>query len=427
MSIIISNIQDNSLAQNTPIKSGYEIISIDKMPINDILDLMFYAQKDVFSVEYKDKNNQLKIIEIINTFDKPLGFEVDLPKCVNCVNNCVFCFVDQIPKGLRKSLYIKDDDFIYSFFYGNFITLTNLKKKTYDKIIKQHISPLYVSVHTTNPVLHKEMLNYSIDFNIIKVLKKLNQYDIEIHAQIVVIPDINDKAELFKTLTDLVEMENISTIGIVPIGLTKHRDGLTPLKKFTKEQATELINHIEFMKNMRELNHIQCADELFILAEMPIPEDSYYGNYDQIENGIGMTRKTWENWKYIKNKFLRFLSNINGNPVFVTSVSGIQAINPILKEIQRKLPEKQIKAHVIKNNLFGDEVTVTGLLSWQDIKNQLNLADNEYPVFSSAVFNHDMITIDDFTITNIKETLNRNIVIVNELFTDWQIPLGQIT
>ena len=264
MTVKIKSIQKKSIASMLPLKAGCDILKIDSQPIHDILDLMFFSQKEEFTLEYKDK--EIKTCIVKNNFDKPLGIEADLAPCQNCVNNCIFCFVDQMPAGLRESLYIKDDDFIYSFFYGNFITLTNLTKKNISKIITQHISPLYVSVHTTNPILHKNLLRYNHSFNIMETLQKLQEHNIEIHAQIVVIPDYNDKSELFKTLTDLVEMENISSIGIVPVGLTKYRDHLTNLRKMTKIEAIELITHIEYMKNMRGFDHIYCADELFILA-----------------------------------------------------------------------------------------------------------------------------------------------------------------
>jgi len=424
MTVKIQKIQRRSLAASLPIGVGDEIIKVDNEQINDILDLMFYTQKENFIIEYKPKSKQpnehqevypINLCHVTNHFDKPLGIEVSLAPCRSCVNNCIFCFVGQMPIGFRDSLYIKDDDFTYSFFYGNFITLTNLSQRDIKKIQSQHIAPLYVSVHTTNPELHKKMLCYSHNFNILETLQKLSATDIEIHAQIVVVPNYNDKAELFKTLTDLVEMENISTIGVVPVGLTKFCNNKVGLRKITKEEALELITHIEYMKNMRGISHIQCADELFILAELPIPNDSYYGNYDQIENGIGLVRKAWENWKYFKRKFILFLKNKKGNPVFVTSISGINAINPILKDIQKALPEKRIIVNVIKNRLFGDDVTVTGLLPWRDIKSQLVLNENEYLILPSVIFNIDGLTIDDFDIEMIKKDVENDIIIVDEM------------
>ena len=414
MPIKIKSIQKRSLASTLPIKIGNEILKIDNQPINDILDLMFYSQKEEFTLEYRDK--EIKSCQVKNNFDKPLGIEAELPPCQNCVNNCIFCFVDQMPKGLRDSLYVKDDDFIYSFFYGNFITLTNLTKKNINKIITQNISPLYVSVHTTNPILHKNLLRYNHSFNILEALKKLQDHNIEIHAQIVVIPDYNDKSELFKTLTDLVEMENVTTIGIVPIGITKYRDNLANLRKLTQNEARELITHTEYMKSMRGMDHIYCADEIFILAELPFPEDSYYGNYDQIENGIGLARKTLENWKYSKRKLVNMIKNHSGNPVFITSISGIHAINPILKDIQKSIPEKKIIVNIIKNKLFGEEVTVTGLLSWADIKSGLFLKDDEYLILPSSIFNQENFTIDNFHLDDIKKEMQVDIIVVDEMF-----------
>ena len=421
MPVKVDFIHENSIAESLPIKSGDEILSIDKEPINDILDMMFFSQRDQFTIDYKSDESGTQRCHVINNFDKPLGFDIELPECVSCVNRCIFCFIDQMPKGMRQSLYVKDDDFIHSFFYGNFITMTNLSPKAIKKIIRQHISPLYVSVHSTNHLLHKKMLRYKNNFHIMKALKVFSDANIEIHAQIVLISGINDKEELFKTLTDLLDMENISTIGIVPVGVTKFRAQESGIRKHTKAEAVELISHVEFMKNMRKIDHVYLADEFFVLADLPIPNDDYYHGYEQIENGIGMIRKSWENWQHMRRKFLRLLNRVDGNPVFITSASGIHAINPILKEVQKGLKNKQVTAHVIKNNLFGEEVTVTGLLSWQDIKEQLKLKENEYPVFSSSIFNHEMLTLDGKHVLEIKDELKKEVYVIDELFTDWRV------
>jgi len=421
MAVIVRDILEGSIFASSNISAGCAIESIDSTPVGDILDLMYLTQKAEFQVTYTD-NAQVRHTQTLeNYFDRPLGVQADLPQCKQCVNNCIFCFIDQMPPALRESLYVKDDDFIYSFFYGNFISLTNLSRKDISKIIDQHISPLYVSIHTTNPVLHKQLFRYNHSFDIRKVIKRLTDADIELHAQIVLIPDVNDQAELFKTLTDLVEIEQITSIGIVPVGLTKYRNNLYPLRKVTLAEATELITHVEFMKNNRQLSHIYLADEFFIQARLPIPHDHYYENYDQIENGIGMVRKAWHNWRYLKRKYLRFLSEHEGNPAFVTSMSGIQAIDPILKEIQKNLPNKRVKATVIKNNFFGEDVTVCGLLTWQDISGQLKLADDEYPVFSSAIFNNDLKTLDNIHIEQIENMLSRKAIITSELFSEINI------
>jgi putative radical SAM enzyme (TIGR03279 family) len=421
MSIKIVDIHKHSLAASTPLRTGDLINFIDDDEIKDILDLMFFSQKDCFTIKYSDTNNTNLECTIHNDFSKPLGIETELPRCKNCVNNCIFCFIDQMPKGLRPSLYVKDDDYLYSFFYGNFITLTNLTKQDINKIISQHISPLYVSIHTTNPTLHKKMLRYKHNFEIMETLKALQDAEIELHTQIVLVPGYNDQAELFKTLADLVEMENINSIGIVPVGLTKQRQDLNKLRKFTKEEAYEIIKNVEVMKNMRKITHIYCADELFVLAEQPIPSDLWYNDYEQIENGIGLIRKLWENWKNIKKKFYRFINSLEGEPLFVTSVSGIQALNPILNEIQKNFPQKAISAYVVKNEFFGNDVTVTGLLTWKDIKNQIQIKPNNYLVLSSAMFNYESLTLDNHHIDDIKKEINIPIIVIDELFNDWQI------
>jgi len=418
MALLVRDILEGSIFASSTVRAGCAIECVDSAPVNDILDLMFFTQKEEFQVDYRDNSHTLHTLRLQNHFDKPLGVQADLHSCKQCSNNCIFCFIDQMPPALRDSLYVKDDDFIYSFFYGNFISLTNLSQADINKIINQHISPLYVSIHTTNPLLHKQLFRYKHDFDIYKVLRQLTDADIEIHAQIVLIPDVNDKAELFKTLTDLVEIEQITTIGIVPVGLTRHRANLHPLRKVTQAEATELITQVEFMKNSRLLSHIYLADEFFIQAHMPIPHDHYYENYDQIENGIGMVRKAWHNWRYLKRKYLNFLSEQEGNPTFITSMSGIQAIDPILKEIQKSLPNKRVRAVVIKNRFFGEEVTVCGLLTWQDISEQLRLADDEYPVFSSAIFNNDLRTLDNVHIDQIERLLSRKVIITSELFSE---------
>jgi len=419
MSVLVKGITKGSIAARHEILPESTIMSIDGQPINDVLDLMFYAQKDTMRIHYLDKDQKPDTAIVINDFSAPLGYEVELAPCTQCINKCIFCFVDQMPPNLRQSLYVKDDDFIYSFIYGNFISLTNLSQKDINKIITQHISPLYVSVHTTDPALHKKLFDYDKEFDILHTLNILADGDIEIHAQIVLMPGINDQAALFKTLTDLVEIEQISTIAIVPVGITKYREYLHPLKKFTHAQANELITQVEFMKANRQLSHIYLADEFFIIAQQPIPNENYYDNFDQIENGVGMVRKSWINWKTIRKKYIRMLQSKEGNPTFVTSLSGIQAINPILQDIQKSLPNKSIKASVIHNHFFGEDVTVTGLLTWQDIAQQLTLADDEYPVFSSTIFNSEMKTIDNVLLDEIEAYLKRTAIITDELFASY--------
>ena len=432
MSVKINKIQKHSLAESLSIKKNHTIISIDEQPVKDILDIMYLSQKHYFQLQYKDEKDQIHTVQVKNSFDKPLGFEVLLDECEQCINQCLFCFVDQMPEGLRKSLYIKDDDFLYSFFYGNFITLTNLCKKSIKKIIKQRISPLYVSVHTTDTATHKKMLGYAFDFNILETLKIFEKSEIILHTQIVLVPDVNNKEILNKSLTDLLGLKNIASIGIVPVGLTKYRKNLAALRKLNKNEAIEAISAVDSIVKKTESSLkenpdmiepdtlVYFSDEMFILAELPIPAASYYGDFEQIENGIGMIRKSIENWKYLKKRFIKYLNNIKGNPVFVTSESGYHLISKIEKNINKNLKDHRIRVVIVQNHFWGDEVTVTGLLTWQDIKNQIGLADDEYPVFSSAIFNNEQRTLDDIPLSDIKKEINKRILVIDELFTDWE-------
>jgi len=415
MPVIINNIQKRSLASRLPIAIGHTIIRIDSKPVDDILDVIYYSQKSDFVIEYSDLEGVLRTCSVHNDFCKPLGIGVDLPACVSCVNSCIFCFIDQMPPGMRDSLYVKDDDFIYSFFYGNFITLTNLSESAFKRIISQRLMPLYVSVHTTNPKLHRRISRYTHDFDIMKALRRLDKGNIEVHAQIVLMPGINDKEELQRTLSDLIKRTNITSIGIVPVGVTKYRVS-QDIRKYSGAEASEIISEIETFKKINEVEHIYAADEFFIMSGTSIPSDDYYHDYVQIENGIGMVRKSLMNWKKIKKKFNKFLSEMVGTLVFVTSVSGAHAIKPIIDEMKG-----QVRVCVINNQVFGEEVTVTGLLTWADIKSQVVLGADEYMVFSSGIFNVDMKTLDDVHISEIQREMGKRALVMDEMFCEWAV------
>jgi putative radical SAM enzyme (TIGR03279 family) len=425
MPLKINYITPNSIGSTLPLRIGDLIVSVDKHIINDVLDLLYHTQKDEFTIEYINETNETKQCKTRNISNKPLGYETALPDCSHCINDCIFCFISQMPKGLRDSLYIKDDDFSYSFFYGNFISLTNLSPMTLKKIISQRISPLYISVHTTNPKLHKKIFRYNIDFNIKETLDILSKNNIDIHTQVVLIPEINDGKELLRTLSELMKLKNIQSIGIVPVGLTKHRENLSILKKVTPELARNIISEVsDLYINERTHFNLPCkaniylADEFYILANHKIPPNEYYDNYDQIENGIGMVRKARENYIKHRRKYIKLISEKEGNPVFVTSILGWEALKPILRDMKKQLVNstKIIKQQIISNLLFGESVTVTGLLSWDDIKNQLTIDKTDYLVLSSAMFNHEMKTLDGYYLSDIEKTLDSKPVIINELW-----------
>ncbi len=411
MPLKIRSILPGSLAAQKGLQAYDIIISINENPINDFLDLQFFGTEESLLIEYRNSEKAKKEIFILQDFEIPLGIEPVPHKCRTCINDCVFCFVDQMPYNLRKSLYLKDDDYRLSFVFGNFITLTNLTKKDIERIIAQKLSPLYISVHTTNPVLHKKLIKYKIDFNILKQLKFLQNNGIELHTQIVIIPGLNDDEELIKTLQDLTSLDVLS-IGIVPVGLTKFRNSLQEIQSVNSNLAKELIKvSCDFPKTY-------CSDEIYILANQQIPLEDFYDDYPQLENGIGMIRLLLENWKKNKNNFINEVAEINETLVFITGKLAYDYLIEIAQEINLILPNKtRIKS--ITNFFLGESVTVTGLLSAKDILEQIDLRQNEIAVVSSNIFNTDGFTLDDVHKNELKTKLNGKLLIVDEEFADW--------
>ena len=413
MPLTIKAVNPDSLAADNHIKPGNKIISINGNMINDFIDLQYYSADDELDIVLLDQNRKREI-HIINDWTKILGIEPEIHKCKECINKCIFCFVDQIQPGFRQTLYVKDDDFRLSFTYGNFITLTNLTDHHLNKIYEQKLSPLYVSVHTTDADLHRRILRYPIRFNIYERLQELVKNGIDLHTQIVVIPEWNDRANLSRTLTDLDKLgKGVLSIGVVPLGLTNWRKSLTPLRPVTPEEATYIL------ETAGPYERTYCADELFILAGKSIPDSAYYNDYPQLENGIGMLRLLFQNWKKNKSKFIKFSDELKENLVFATGVSAFPFITDIANQINQKLPDKSRTVQVI-NNTFGSTVTVAGLLTAQDIKKQVKLQDKEIIVFSSNLFNDDQLTLDNVSLQELTRYYGNRLILVDEEFNGWQ-------
>jgi len=414
MPVKIISILPESLAAENGLKESDVIISINGHPINDFLDLQFYSADEFLSIKYKNKGNILKNISINHNWEKPVGIETTIPQCRKCINHCIFCFIDQMPANLRDSLYLKDDDYRFSFVFGNFITLTNFSKKDFDRVIEQRLIPLYISIHTTNSDLHKKMLRYKMDFNVLKKLRFLSINGISFHTQIVVVPGWNDGKELERTLADLSsETLNVLSIGIVPVGLTKYRNALTEIRRLNSIEAKEILQLSE------KYSVCYCSDEIYLLANEEIPSDNFYNNYPQLENGIGMIRMLLENWKVNKKDFITEISKIKRKIVFVTGTLAFQTIKLISSEINLLLQNK-VRVISITNNFFGEMVTVCGLITAQDIFSQLDLKENEIAAFSSNIFNQDRITIDNVEINDFRKRLNNRFLLIDEEFAKWE-------
>ncbi len=413
MPLTVKDIIVGSLADNSKLNINDRIISINGREINDFLDLQFHTSDEILKIIYLDNRGIEHNLEILQDWETPVGIIPHEHKCRTCANDCIFCFVDQMPDNLRSTLYIKDDDYRFSFVFGNFITLTNLSDKDITRMIEQKLNPLYISVHTTNPDLHKKMLRYKHDFNIIEKLEYLSKNGMEFHTQIVVIPGWNDGKELEHTLTDLTSAElNSLSVGIVPVGLSKFRSSLTQLFPVNSEQAAQIL------KLSSRFPRTYCSDEIYLLANEDIPLEDFYDSYPQLENGIGMIRLLLENWKLNKNDFIVDIQKLNEKIVLITAKLAYSTICGISDEINRSLPQKTRVVKVI-NNAFGENVTVAGLLTASDIIDQVKLENNEIPAFSSNVFNEDDLTIDGLSKDELKKQYGGRLLIINEEFEEW--------
>ena len=413
MPITVNDIIIGSLADNSKLSIHDRIISINGNDINDFLDLQYHAADEILEIIYLDSSGIEHELEIVQDWETPVGIIPRDHKCRTCANDCIFCFVDQMPDNLRNTLYIKDDDYRFSFVFGNFITLTNLSDKDISRMIEQKLNPVYISVHTTNPVLHKKMLRYKHDFNIMEKLKFLSQNGIEFHTQIVVIPGWNDNKELESTLIDLTSPElNSLSVGIVPVGLSKFRDSLTPLSPVNSMQAAQIL------KLSSGFLRTYCSDEIYLLANEKIPPEDFYDDYPQLENGIGMIRLLLENWKLNKNEFISEIQKIKEKIVFITGKLAYSTILGISDEINKILPNKTRTIKII-NYTFGENVTVAGLLNASDILDQVKLEVNEISALSSNLFNDDDLTIDGMSKEKLKQMFGNKLLIINEEFDEW--------
>ena len=377
MSVIIKSVDSKSPAEKAGLKAGDTLISINKNDIMDVLDYRFYQNNAKIKIEYIDDKGKIKHKRIKKQDYEELGLNFEtylMDKQHSCLNKCVFCFIDQLPKGMRDSLYFKDDDSRLSFLFGNYITLTNITEHEIERIIKMHISPINISVHTTNPELRVKMMKNKNAGKVLSVIKRFNDSGIKINCQLVLCPGYNDGEELKRTLSDLTELQNAECIAAVPVGLTKYRDGLEDLVPFNPRTAAETIDIIdrygeECIKKYGS-RRIYASDEFYLLAKRQMPDADYYGEFLQLENGVGLwalllkeaTDAIAEEEYKLEQK--RKIS-------VVTGVAAYPLITEIVDKCKQKWDNLECKVYKIKNNFFGEKITVAGLVTATDIKEQL--------------------------------------------------------
>ena len=417
---IVKAIEPGSIAEELGIEPGDKLISINDCTIEDVFDYHFYVNDEELVLLIEKPDGEEWELEIEKDFEEDLGiiFEQGLmDEYRSCRNKCMFCFIDQMPKGMRDTLYFKDDDSRLSFLQGNYITLTNMSDHDVDRIVRYHLEPINISFHTTNPELRCKMLSNRFAGDALKKVDKFYEGCIQMNGQIVLCKGINDGDELERSIKDLSKyLPYLQSVSVVPVGLTKYRDGLYPLEPFEKEDAIKVLETIEkWQKVFFEeygLHFIHAGDEWYILAEREVPEEDRYDGYLQLENGVGMLR-------LLLNEFEEAYDELEGDDRQreVSIVTGGLAY-PYLKSMAERLEEKypNLTAHVykIRNDFFGEKITVSGLITGQDLLAQLK----DQPLGETMILPCNMLRdgeevfLDDITLTDVKETLQVKVNVV---------------
>ena len=429
----IKSVAPGSIAEELELEPGDKILQINGQDIEDVLDYRFYIQNEEIDMVVQKKDGSEVEWEFDKDFYEDLGIEFEsglMSDYRSCTNKCIFCFIDQMPPGMRDTLYFKDDDARLSFLQGNYITLTNMKEHDLSRIIKYHLSPINISVQTTNPELRVKMLHNRFAGKIMETLNRLRDADIEMNGQIVLCKGVNDKDELKRSIEDLSSyLPFMRSVSVVPAGLTKYREGLYPLELFSKEEAGEVIDMIEsYQPKFYEeygLHFIQASDEWYILAERDFPEEERYDGYIQLENGVGMMRllktefhdalealKQNDNYETWKNETCRTLTIATGKLAYST-LAGFA------EEIMKAFPYIKINVFAIRNDFFGETVTVSGLITGQDLKAQLlekkasgtDLGDTLL-ITCNMLRSGEQVFLDDITVQELEDALDMTLVAV---------------
>lgn len=414
MAVKISGITPFSPVSVTDVKAGDVLISINQNPITDVLDYRFYMTDTKLELLLCDEDKKVRSVFVEKDEYEDLGLEFEtylMDKQMGCRNKCIFCFVDQTPKGMRKSLYFKDDDTRMSFLFGNYTTLTNLKDGDIERIIKMRISPINISVHTTNPQLRVEMMGNPSAGEKLKYIKMLTDGGIKVNSQLVLCPGINDGEELERSIRDLSELcPNLQSIAVVPVGLTKHREGLYPLRTFNQQEAEKVVEITErWGKKLAEENEnriVYASDEFYLLAGLEIPEAEFYGDFDQLDNGVGLIALLKQEFHSAMLQAGEFTENKK-----VTVATG-ELIYPFIKEfaeeIMNKYPNVTVNVQKIVNDFFGHTVTVAGLVTGQDLIAQLKGKDlgSELLIPSTMLRHEQDKFLDDVDRETVEKELN---------------------
>lgn len=417
---IVKSIVPGSIADEMGIEPGDRLISINGQEIEDIFDYQFYSEDEELLLLVEKPDGEQWELEIGKDADEELGMEFGpglMDEYRSCRNKCIFCFIDQMPSGMRDTLYFKDDDSRLSFLQGNYVTLTNMSDHDIERIIRYRLEPINISFQTTNPELRCRMLHNRFAGDALKKVDQLYRGGIEMNGQIVLCKRVNDGEELERSIRDLTSyLPLLKSVSVVPVGLTKFRDGLYPLEPFTKEEAKHVLETVHRWQDRiyaeYGVHFIHAGDEWYLLAEEEIPEEERYDGYLQLENGVGMLRLLF-------NEFEEAYQAVGGDERERTiSVATGRLAYPYLKRMAGKMEEKypnlRIHVYAVRNDFFGERITVSGLVTAQDIMAQLagkELGESLLLPCNMLKADED-IFLDDYTVSQVSETLQVPVVIV---------------
>lgn len=424
---IVLSVELGSIADEMGIEAGDKLISINDTVIEDVFDYHYLVNDEEITLLIQKADGEEWELEIEKDYDEDLGivFEQGLmDEYRSCRNKCIFCFIDQMPKGMRETLYFKDDDSRLSFLQGNYITLTNMSDHDIERIVNYHLEPINISFHTTNPNLRCEMLHNRFAGDALKKVDTLYENGIQMNGQIVLCKGINDGEELERSIHDLTKyLPHLQSVSVVPVGLTKYRDGLCQLEPFEKEDAIKVLDVIEkWQKIIYEAygtHFIHAGDEWYILAEREIPEEDTYDGYLQLENGVGMLR-------LLKEEFEETYGQLQGDAKereisLATGKLAYPYLQKLLGRLQDKFPNLKVHLYQIKNEFFGEKITVSGLITGQDLMEQLRgkILGTRLLLPCNMFRDGEEVFLDDVTLSQVKESLQVEVDIVKSSGQDF--------
>lgn len=399
--LTVGRVADGSIAREVGVEPGDIVLSVNGSALTDLLDYLFLVKDELVSVDLEKACGDRWELEIEKDSDQDLGIEfksTGLEKITRCANRCLFCFVDQMPPGLRDTLYIKDDDYRLSFLQGSFITLTNLTESHFNRIASLRLSPLYVSVHATGPALRRKMLGSPRAGEIIKQLEYLVGHGIQVHTQAVICPGVNDGRELDRTVADLAGLwPGVRSLAVVPVGITGFREGLYPLRRFSPEEAAEITGKVRGWQDgcLKSLDYpfVFAADEFYFLAGRDIPPRRRYADFPQTENGVGLSRLFLDQWARASKKLPASLKK----PLAVSLLTGTlgrRLLDPVAARLNQ-VENLAVAVAAVENRFFGRTVTVAGLLTGEDIlRHRDELRKSDLVVLPQSMVRRDRLTLD---------------------------------